>query len=480
MAACAPVDTRRNDLRVGVTLEPQHLDPTSGAAAAIDEVVYANVFEGLTRVDASGAIVPALAHAWEADAGRRSYLFHLHPGVRFHDGAPCDASAVKFSLERAMAPDSTNAQKNLFEPIAAVDVLDPTRVRIALKRTFESLPENLSWGDAVIVSPATAAQNTVHPVGTGPFRFARWARGAMIQLERAPFYWGRPAALDGVSFNFIADPASAMAALMSGDVDGFPDFAAPELLPLVRRDGRFRVAIGASQGETIVAINNARAPFSDLRVRRALSHAIDRNAVIAGAMSGYGVPIGSHFPPSDPAYIDLTGLYPYDPAEARTLLAQAGFANGFTTTLKLPPTAYARRGGEIVAAQLREVGVTARIENIEWAQWLSEVFGDKNYDLTIVSHTEPRDYDIYGRDDYYFGYHSAAFKALLTQLDAAPNAEARTALLQAIQRKIAEDAVNVFLFEFPKIGVWRKEVQGVWVDAPVQANDMTQAHWARA
>jgi len=479
LGCAAPPPRQRDLVRVGLTLEPPNLDPTAGAAAAIDEVVYANVFEGLTRVVADGTTQPALAKAWEERDGAREYVFTLHENVRFHDGEPCDAAAVKFSLDRARAPDSVNAQKELFEPIADVAVLDPARVRIRLKRPFRALPDNLAWGDAVIVSPKSAASNAVHPIGTGPYRFVRWARGSMITLERAPNYWGTPVRLSGASFVFIPEAAAAMAALMSGDVDGFPDFSAPELLIPLRRDGRFRVAIGASQGETIVAMNNARAPFSDIRVRRALCHAIDRKAVIAGAMQGYGTPIGSHFSPADPAYVDLTGLYPYDPALARRLLAEAGFPNGFKTTLKLPPTFYARRGGEIVAAQLRAVGVEARIENIEWAQWLDQVFGHKDFDLTVVSHTEPRDYTIYGRDDYYFGYRSDAFKKLLHALESADDAE-RTRILQAIQRRIADDAVNVFLFEFPKLGVWRKELHGVWVDAPTQANDLTQAYWSPA
>jgi peptide/nickel transport system substrate-binding protein len=461
-----------------MALEPPHLDPTSGAASAVDEIVYANVFEGLTRFDAQGRVQPALARSWEVSRDGLGYVFHLQPDVRFHDGSVCDAETVKFSLDRAFAPESTNAQKELFAQIAAVAVLDPLRVQIRLKRASEALIENLAWGDAVIVSPASAAMNVERPIGTGPFRFVRWARGALVVLERATGYWGTPARLTGASFAFIPEAASLLGALFSGDVDGFPDFGAPELLALIERDGRFRVAAGASQGETIVAINNGRAPFNDLRVRQALCHAVNRADVIRGAMHGFGLPIGSHFPPNDPAYVDLTARYPYDPALARALLAQAGFERGFATSLKLPPTAYARRSGEIVAAQLRAVGIEAKIEAIEWAQWLEQVFTNRDFDLTIVSHTEPRDYNIYARDDYYFDYHSAAFKSLLNAADTALTAPERLAALQALQRQIADDAVNVFLFQFPKLGVWRKDVQGVWVDAPTQANDLTQAYWS--
>ncbi len=400
--------------------------------------------------------------------------------MRFHDGAPCEAADVAFSLDRARAEGSTNAQAALFAPIDAVEALDPLTVRVRLSRPAGDFLSTLAWGDAAIVSRRSAATNATDPIGTGPFRFDHWARGAMIALKRNEIYWGRPAQLDAARFVFVPDAAAAYAALLAGDVDGFPDFPAPELLQLVQRDGRFRIAIGASQGETILAINNARAPFTDLRVRRALSHAIDRSAVIRAATFGYGQPIGAHMAPTHPAYIDLTGAYPYDPARARALLAEAGLPNGFLTRLTLPPTGYARRGGEVIAAQLAAVGVAARIDNMEWAQWLDQVFANADYDLTIVSHTEPNDIGIYARDDYYFRYRSDAFKAAMQAADAATAPDNRIAALQEAQRILSRDAVNVFLFQFPKLGVWRKDVRGVWRDAPIPANDLTAAARAPA
>ncbi|MEJ0061572.1 MAG: ABC transporter substrate-binding protein [Terricaulis sp.] len=267
--------------------------------------------------------------------------------------------------------------------------------------------------------------------------------------------------------------------MLAGDIDGLPDFVAPELLPQFEGDARFRIAIGSSEGETILAINNARPPFNDVRVRRALAHAVDRRAIIDGAMFGYGAPIGSHFAPHHPAYVDLTSRYPYDPDRARALLAEAG-VTGLRPTLKLPPPPYARRSGEIVAAQLRAVGIEPHLENVEWAQWLEQVFTSKDFDLTLVSHTEPMDIEIYARDDYYFNYRSPALKRIMAALDAATEEPARIALLQQAQRLIAEDCVNVFLFQFPKIGVWRSGVEGVSVNAPIQANDFSATHWRRA
>jgi peptide/nickel transport system substrate-binding protein len=244
----------------------------------------------------------------------------------------------------------------------------------------------------------------------------------------------------------------------------------------LKRDPRFKVVVGATEGETILALNNAKPPFNDKRVRQAISYALDRKAIIDGAMFGYGQPIGSHFSPLDPGYVDLTGRYPHDPARARALLRAAGFGDGLEVTLKLPPPSYARRSGEIIAAQLAEVGVRARIENLEWAQWLDGVLARKDFDMTIVAHTEPADLDIYARPDYYFGYRNPAFDALMARIGAETNAPRRNALLGEAQRMIADDAVNGFLFLFPKLGVWRADVGGLWRDAPVQATDVTAAY----
>jgi peptide/nickel transport system substrate-binding protein len=467
----------RDTLTMGMVLEPPHLDPTAGAAAAIDEVVYANIFQGLTRIDRDGTVQPDLAESWDISDDGLVYTFHLHDGVTFHDGTTMDSADVVFSFERAMADDSVNAQKGLFEPIAKVEAPDPKTVVLTLKRPTSSILFNLGWGDAVIVAPETADTNKSSPVGTGPFVFKRWVSGDRIEIERNPHYWGKPVALASATFKFIPDPAAAVAAMLAGDVDAFANFPAPESLPQFEADPRFKVVIGTTEGETILAINNARKPFDDVRVRRAMAYAIDRQAIIDGAMFGYGTRIGSHFAPHHPAYVDLTGAYPYDPAKAKALLAEAGLADGFKATLKLPPPTYARRGGEIIAAQLAKVGIELEIIPVEWAQWLEQVFKGKDYDLTIVSHTEPMDIGIYARGDYYFNYHNPKFNEVMDKLAAAVDTKEQYALLGEAQRILSEDEVNVFLFQLAKDGVWNAKIKGLWENSPVQANDLTEVTW---
>ncbi len=476
LMAGAVVAQPRTDIVVGLVLEPPILDPTTGAAAAIDEIVYANVFEGLTRFGPDGSIEPALAESWEIAPDGLSWVFHLHPGVTFQDGTPMTAEDVVFSFDRAMAEGSTNAQKQLFDGINEVTAIDDTTVEIGLDQPKGSLLFNLAWGDAVIVSPASADTNATKPVGTGPFAFSNWVQGDHVELVRNPDYWGTAAKLDKVTFRFISDPTAAFAAMMAGDVDVFPNFPAPENLAQFAADKRFQVLIGSTEGETIMAINNARPPFDDIRVREALAHAVDRKAVIDGAMFGYGTPIGSHFAPHNPAYEDLTGLSAYDPEKAKALLAEAG-VTGLTPTLVLPPPSYARRGGEIVASQLRAVGIEPQIVNVEWAQWLEQVFKNKDFDLTIVSHTEPMDIGIYARPDYYFGYDDPVMRALMKGVDATADPEEQKAILQAAQERIAEHFVNVFLFQLAKTGVADARIDGLWLNSPTQATDLTGVSW---
>ncbi len=467
----------KTDLTIGMQLEPPNLDPTGGAAAAIDEVVYANIFEGLTRFGPDGSVRPALAASWSIENDGTRYVFSLQSGVTFHDGAAFSSEDVKFSIDRAMAEDSTNAQKGLFANIDSVEVIDDNTVAINLKQADGSLLFNLAWGDAIVLDSATAANTATQPVGTGPFVFDKWVQGDRIEIVKNDSYWGTPAKLDKATFKFISEPTAAYAAILAGDLDAFPNYPAPENLAQLDADPRYSVVLGSTEGETILSTNNAKAPFDDVRVRKALAHAINRGEIIDGAMFGYGTPIGTHFAPHNPAYVDLVSNSAYDPDMAKALLKEAGHEAGLTVSLKLPPPAYARRGGEIIAAQLRDVGITAEIENLEWAQWLEQVFKGKDFNLTIVSHTEPMDIGIYANPDYYFQYDNAEIQTLMEAFGVETDPDKRTEMLQQAQRMISDDYVNGYLFQLAKTGVANSKIQGLWENSPTQANDLTAVYW---
>lgn len=465
----------KDSVTIAQTLEPPTLDPTSGAAQAIREVTLQNIFEGLVKMDRTGKLQPCLAESWEIADDNVTYRFKLRQGATFHDGTPFTAEQVKFSFERAVAP--ANAQRQLFTPIAEIATPDPAMVVIKLKQPTANFLYGLSWGDAVIVAPATASSNKTNPVGTGPFKFVRWNRGDRLELARFDGYWGEKPALAKAIFRFMSDPQAQVAALRAGDVDAHTNLSAPEAVPQLRADPKLKVTIGRTEGETILATNNAKPPFDKPRVRQAIAHALDRKTIALGVY-GFDVSlIGSHFSPLHPAYVDLTGTYPYDPAKAKALLAEAGFPNGFNCTLKLPPPSYARRSGEIVAALLAQIGINASIEPLEFPQWLERVFRNKDYDLSIIAHTEPLDIDIYARDDYYFQYRNPEFKALIAKISGTLDEGARNELYKQAQRMLAQDAVNGFLFILPKITVANAALDGMWTDWPLPVTPLAELRW---
>lgn len=467
----------RTDLVVGVVLEPPHLDPTAGAAAAIDEVVYANVFEGLTRIDANAQVQPGLAESWTISEDGKVYTFKLRAGAKYHDGTDFTADDVKFSLDRARAENSTNAQKKLFAAIDTVEVVDPTTVKVTLKHPEGLFLYNMGVGDAVIVASESADGNKEKPIGTGPFKFDSWAKGSSIKLVKSDSYWGEPVFLDRVEFRVIPDAAAAVPALLSGDVQAFPNAPVGDALAQLQAEPRLKVVIGLTEGETLLSVNNKKAPFDKLEVRQAIASAIDRDAIIEAASNGLGKPIGSHMSPANPAYVDLVGTYPHDLAKAKEYLKAAGLENGFNATIKLPPVPYARLGGEVIASQLREVGINLEIIPVEWADWLSKVFTEKDFDLTIVSHTEANDIDIYSRPGYYFQYENPEFNKLIEELAVTNDDAKRKEILAAAQKILAHDVPAVFLFELPKVGVWDAKVEGLWENSPIQANDLTKVKW---
>ncbi|QOZ32160.1 ABC transporter substrate-binding protein [Bradyrhizobium sp. CCBAU 53421] len=481
--AAAPLPSlaqgKKDSVVMGMTLEPPGLDPTNAAAAAIAEVTLYNIYETLTKINEDGSVSPLLAESWQASPDLKTYTFKLRKGVKFHNGEPFDSAAVKFSFERAAAPTSTNKDKSLYQAFASVTAPDAETIVVALKYSEPNLPFLLGQASGSIVEPKSAPTDVTQPVGTGPYTLGSWAKGSSITLVKWPEYRNAAAIkLAKVTIRFISDPAAQVAALLSGDVDAFPRVAAARSLAQFKADPRFSVLIGGSRTKTIAGINERRKPLDDVRVRRAILAAIDRKAMIDGAVDGFGTPIGSFYTPGSLGYVDTTGINPYDPELAKKLLAEAGVKTPLELSLKLPPPSYARQGGEILAAQLAKVGIVAKIENVEWAQWLSQVFtGPHNYDLTIVAHVEPFDLVKLTEPDYYLGYKSEAFNALYQQIMATPDEAGRAKLLGDAQRMLATDAVAGFLFQPQLITIASKKLKGVWKDVPQFENDFSTWAW---
>jgi peptide/nickel transport system substrate-binding protein len=468
---------KKDAVVLGMGLEPPGLDPTVAAAAAIGEVTHYNILEGLTKVNSDGSVSPLLAESWTISPDLKTYTFKLRQGVKFQNGDPLTSADVKFSFERGGNEKSTNKDKAFLATFKA-EAPDPGTVVLTLTDPNPDFLFRLGFNTAVIVNEKTAASNATNPVGTGPYKLENWAKGSSVTLAKWDgFRDASKIKINKVTFRFISDAAAQVAALLAGDVDAFPRFGSYQSVPQFKADARFALTMGGTEGKTILAINNIKKPFDDVRVRRAIAHAVDRKAIIDGAMSGFGTPIGSHYVPIDPGYIDLTGMYPHDAAKAKALLQEAGVKAPLDVTLTLPPPNYARRGGEVVAEQLRAVGINAKIENVEWAQWLSGTFKG-NFDLTIISHVEPMDLvTAYANPNYYFHYDSQPFRDLMAKVAKTGDEKEKLKLLGDAQRMIATDSVNAFLFQLPQINVANAKLKGLWKDSPIFTNDISALSW---
>jgi len=477
LSAPARAQSAKDSVVVSLSLEPSSLDPTSQAAASIGEVVHYNVFENLVRIEENGTLSGQLAHAWQQDASGLRYTFQLRKDVVFHDGAVMDAQAVRFSLERGGAAQSTNkAKKALFDNIARVETPDRWTVVVTLHQADASTLFRLGESSAVILHPASAAQAATLPVGTGPYRFVQWKKGWGVTLSKSAGYrHAAQVALEQVTFRFLPDPKAQKEAVQAGEIDLLFNIATSHATRF-RNDPRYQVLIGASSGKGMLAINHRRPPLGDLRVRQAITHAIDREAFIKHVLNGLGRAIGSHFSPTDAGYLHLTSLYSFDPRRARALLKAAGVPLPLTLSMALPPTPYARTGGPFLAQALAQVGIEVRLQPVDWAQWMAGPFkGD--FDLTLINHVEPLDYAIYTDPGYYFGYDSAAFRALVARHDGSSSARERSMLFAQIQRYLAADAVNAWIFAPQLSTVSRKGLKGVWVNYPIFAHDLAAMSW---
>lgn len=467
---------RRDTVHISISLEPDSLDPTSAPAAANAEVTHYNVFEGLTKILQNGQTTPLLVKSWRSSADQRVWRFTLRPDVRFHDGATLDAQTVRWCFLRAQQADSGNkGRQTLFDNLAAIDTPDAHTVVLHLRRPDPHLLFRLGESTAVILHPATAAQAGTAPVGTGPYRLEHWQRGQSIALRRFDGYWGpQPALAQGV-FHFKNGATVRAQALDTQTIDVFFNFVS-STLDRFRTRTQYQVLVGASSAKGLLALNHRLPLFQDLRVRQALTHAIDREKFIETALQGYGSVIGSHFAPSDTGYIRLAATYPYDPAQARRLLQAAGVDTPVQVQLALPPTPYARDGGPLIAKDLAAVGIQVTLQPLTWPQWLNGPFRGQ-FEMTLINHVEPLDYAIYADPAYYFGYDSQRYRDLLARHRHAGSARERQLLFTDIQRFLAQDAANVWVFN-PNIGtVVRTGLQGVWVDYPIFAHDIAAMHW---
>jgi len=467
-------------LAVQIPTEPPGLDLTASPASAIAAVVHYNVQECLVKVDRNGKLVPWLADRWYT-TDSKNYTFFLKKGVHFHNGREMKAADVKFVLERAANPETKHPFQKRYEIIREIIVKDDYTASIALKEVNANFLLEMARQGSVIYPREAVDTLKSAPIGTGPFTVADWVRGDRIVLAKNKDYHvkGLPH-LDKVTFRFIPDPNSALAALKSGDIDVSAFGLGPENVVDLKKDPRFQVILGDTTNDVILAMNNSRKPYSDKRVRLAITHAINKEEVLKGAMFGLGRILGSNVDPLNPYFVDMSKAVPYDPAQAKKLLAEAGYPNGFDAVLRVSPQYYYTvRTGEVLVSQLAKVGIKVKIEQIEWGQWLSQVYKDANYDLTIIGHAEPWDIGNYANPGYYFRWDNKDFQALYRESEQTVDDKKRREQFARLQKMMADEAPVVWLYMHPRLVVTKKGVTGIWKDLPISSMDLTEVAWQR-
>jgi peptide/nickel transport system substrate-binding protein len=435
---------------ISITQEPTSLDLTADATASIATTLRDNLYEGLVRLDASGKLIGSLARTWDVSPDGTVITFHLVSGAKWHDGSPFTAQDVKFSWDRAAdaSTDPVNPHRDYWAPVKSIDVTDDSTVKVTLSAYSDNWLFHMASGSACVVSSKTVANNKTNPIGTGPFKFGSWNRGASLTLTRNDAYWGNQARLTDVEFRFITDGNAMINALRAGDIDAIGQIGAPDQIASFQQDPAFTVVKGQAAGKVMISVNNTSGPLADKRVRQALYAAIDRKAHINGYFAGLAEPIGSHASPNDgePYYADMTAVNSYDPNKAKQLLAAAGQTNLKLRLAQVSTFPYAVAISDILGSQLQAVGVTLDVQPMEFARWLQTVFlNAQDYDLTIINHVEERDIGNYGNPKYYWRYDNAEVANWLKQADAEPDLAKRNALYKQIQQQLADDAVNLWL-----------------------------------
>ena len=460
-------------LVIGATAEPDSLDPTASDAAAGTQALLYNVYETLVRIDAEGQIKPLLAQAWDVTTDGLTYTFRLNPAAKFSDGTPVDAEAVAKNIERIRSGAFSPKYKRPMAKVAATEVVDATTIDVTLNQPDVTWLYDIAGAVGIVFNPAGFDTLGSATAGSGPLTLDRWTPGDSIVLKRNDAYWGTPSRFDEVTFRYFKDPNAMNASMLSGQLDIISNLQAPETIDQFSDTSRFTVIEGQTEGEVTMGINNG-APqadplvppgngnpaLKDVRVRRAITMAIDRKALLDTVWNGKGTLIGSMAGPTDPYYEDLSEMYPYDPAQARALLAEAGQTN-LTLRLRPPTLPYATKAAQFVASQLGAVGITVQVDELQFPrQWIDTVLTNADYDLTIVAHVEPRDVATFANPAYYWRYDNPAVQQAVAQATAGTLQDYPDHMRTAA-RLIAEDAAAVWLFALPNLVVTKHGVTGV-------------------
>ena len=459
-------------LSVGLVAEPASLDFTTTDGAAIPQALLYNVYETLVKVDQQGEVVPSLAKKWTVSDDRKTYTFDLVDNATFSNGQKFTAKDAAFSINR-VKKDWTISLKSAVDVVSDAKAVSDTQLEVTLAKPSNNWLYKMSTRIGAMMSESAVDKLATEPVGTGPFTLEKWTRGDSIALKGNDKYWGEKPFFQDVTLKYFKDATALNNALLTSTIDVIGTVQAPESLAQFEGNDKFEVIEGTTNGEVLLSFNNSKAPLNDKRVRQAVRHAIDHKALLETCWAGRGELIGSMVPPTDPWYEDLTGLYPYDKAKAKALLQESGKAST-PLRLRIPSLPYAVSCGQVVKSQLEQAGFTVKLDQLEFpAAWLTTVFKDADYDMSIISHVEPRDIGaIFGDPKYYTRYDNKDVQSALAAADEAPE-DQQVELMKKAARTVSEDAAGDFLFLLPNLIVAEKGITGLPKNAISESFDLT-------
>ncbi|PCN47834.1 peptide ABC transporter substrate-binding protein [Curtobacterium sp. 'Ferrero'] len=470
----APKGGEDATVRVGLVLEPTSLDIRTQSGAALDQVLIDNVYQGLVGRTTGGDVRDVLASSHEVSADGLTYTFTLRKGTTFQDGKPVTAADVVWSLEQVKA-DDTYVDSAQLANVTSITSPSSDSVVLQLAKPDSDLLWNLTGRAGLVLEKAAKNDLATTANGTGPYEVASWKQGDSLTFTRNPDYWGTKAKVAKIVFRYITQPSTAVNAMANGDLD-VETAVDGTLKSQLEGNPDITLHTGKTTDKYTLAFNDQKAPFTDVRVRKAIRQAIDPKAVIK-AVGGTGVEQGGPIPALDPGYQDLTSIDAYDPSNAKKLLAEAGkpkldltltYANIYPSTI-----------GDVLKSQLADVGITLTVQRVDFATWLSTVFeapksGKRTFDMSLVDHVEARDFGNWANPDYYFGYDNAQVQDLYAQSLAATTESAKVAALQKAARIVSEDAAGEWLYTATSITAVRKGVTGVPFDGTNSRLDLTK------
>lgn len=457
----APAQPAHDTLHVAITTDPEGLDPQKTAATSTYFVTM-NIFEPLVLMDENWEIQPRLAERWEVAEDFMSVTFYLKKGVKFHNGREMTAEDVKYSIERLHEDDS--AKKKYYKNIVDAEIVDDYTITFFAEKPDAVLLTNFAYPWSIIVPQECADTLKTNPVGTGAYKFVSWVPQQDLELVRNEDYHDTPASIEHVKYNIVPDVTTAMVGLLSGDVD-LVDVTGSPIDPIANNPAVSLYQKGINS-VTVLGMNLDNEYLSNEKVRQAMACAIDKDEIIQAVNQGFGDKVGSYLPSSAAEYIDTTDVLPYNVENAKALLAEAGYPDGFTIGLTLPKTypMYSNIG-QIVADQLERIGIHCNIEMVEWADWMQNVYTDKNYDMTVMANSGRLSaYDFIARfhseSGDYISFKTGEADEILDQLKNELDGAVRTELVQQFQMLVAEKVPVISIETQHRIYAMNSALQG--------------------